>query len=84
VDLAVGIGRRLGGLDRPRPLLFARQLADGRVAPALQRQRVRRVENRIDLLQPDRRILYVGADPVGARLERPDDELRMGRPEGEV
>ena len=61
------------------------QLANGEIARAAERDRVRRVQELLDRVGADRGVLDVGADPVGARLERGDGLLGVGAGgEGEV
>ena len=74
------VAARLGGLDRALALLLGRELADRQVAPAVHRERVGGVEQRLDPLDADRGILLVVAHAVGARLELRRASARRGSP----
>jgi len=81
VERVVGRARRLGD---PVPLVLLGELADGEIAPALERQRVRGVEHRLDAVEADARHVDVAPHPVGVCLERGRGEFGAGGPEREV
>ena len=77
--------RRLGRVQQALALLGRLQLLDREIARAVERDRVRRVQELLDRVAADRRVLDIAAHPVGAGLERGQGLTGVGgRAEGEI
>jgi len=85
---AMNTAERIGRRHRLRHFhlerFFGRGFLDRKIAPALQRERMRGVEHRLDFFQADARVLDVVAHAVGVALERLNGVLGAGRAKGEI